>query len=259
MPIRPAVRWLLHLAVLLPAAFGPAAAVAQLRVVASQTLEPVVEAVRPVFLAETGTELLVDYGSAPVLRARADAGEPFDVALLTRDALDWLAWRGRVVPSSRVDLARSGLGIAVRADAPLPEVFTTASFKQALLDAPSIMRSADGTSGAYFEALIVQLGIADRIRPKLLARPTGRAADSVALGEAAMAVQQISEILRVPGVRLAGPFPPGLQLYTVFGAAIGTRAASPRAAAALIARLSAPSADFVYQFSALEPARFAGR
>lgn len=247
------------LLILLGIASIPGAALAQLRVAAAQTMEPVIEAVRPLFLAETGNTLDVTYGATPVLRGLLNDGQPFDVAFLTRDALDWLAARGRIDPSTRINLVRSGLGVAVSDTAPLPNVFTTASFRQALLDTPSIMRSADGTSGVYFAALIETLGIADRINAKTRIRRGGRAADGVAVGEVAMAVQQISEILRVPGVRLAGPFPPGLQLNTIFGAAIGAQAADPRAAAALIARMAAPSADFVYQFSGLEPMRLITR
>lgn len=250
--------WLRRIVLLVVGLCAPVAAKAQLRVVASQTLEPVIEAVRPLLLAETGAALRVTYGASPVLRRRIAAGQAFDVAMLTHDAVDWLAAQGLVRPYTRVDLARSGLGVAVRDGAPLPDVFSTAGFTRTLLAAPSIMLSSNDTSGAYMRALLVQLGIADRLQPRMRPRPFGRTADGVALGEASIAVQQISEILRVRGARLAGPLPPSLQRYTTYAAAIATRADDPRAAA-LLARMASPSADFVYRYSGLQPARLVGR
>lgn len=251
--------WLSRLVLLVLGLCASLPAMAQLHVEASQTLAPVIEAVRPVFLTETGIALSVTYGASPVIRQRLAAGATFDVAMLTRDGIDRLADQRVVLPSTRVDLARSGLGIAVRAGAPLPDIFTTAALKRTLLQAPSIMRSANDTSGLYFEALITHLGIADAIHPKQKLRGFGRTADGVALGEATIAVQQISEILQVRGARLAGPLPPGLQLYTSYAAAVGTRAPNPQAAAALIARMADPSADLVYRYAGLLPPRLIRR
>ena len=143
--------------------------------------------------------------------------------------------------------------MAVRKGAPKPDIGTIEAFKRALLAAKSVVRSAEGTSGVYFETLLDRLGIAEAMRGKIKLGPSGRVAELVASGEVEMAVQQISELLPVTGAEFAGPFPPELQLYTVFSAGVGTASKDREAAKAFINSLTAPAAVPLFKAKGLEP------
>jgi molybdate transport system substrate-binding protein len=198
----------------------------------------------PRFETASGVRLSFSYDPANVVRRRIEAGEAFDVAIATRQVIDALTDAGRIVAASRTDLGRCGLGLAVRAGAPRPEIGTAEAFKRALLAAKSIVRSRDGTSGQYFAALVERLGLADDLRDKLRLGPGGYVAELVARGEVDMAVQQISELSPVAGAQWV-PFPEALQLYTVFTAGIGSACREHAAAAAFVAFLAAPDAQSV--------------
>ena len=205
----------------------------------------------PQFERATGCRPSFSYEPANVVRRRIEAGEAFDVAIATRQVIDALTDAGKIVAASRIDLGRSGLGLAVRAGAPKPDIGTVEAFKRALLAAKSIVRSRDGTSGQYFAALVERLGLAEELRGKVLLGPGGYVAELVAKGEVEMAVQQVSELLPVEGVQLAGPFPEELQLYSVFTAGIGSACRDRQAAAAFIDFLTAPTALPVFRAKGL--------
>ena len=204
----------------------------------------------PQFEAAAGCRLSFSYDPANVIRRRIEAGEAFDVAIATRQVIDALTDAGSIVAASRTDLGRSGLGLAVRAGAPKPDIGTVEAFKRALLAAKSIVRSRDGTSGHYFGALVERLGLAEQLRGKLRLGPGGYVAEQVAKGEVEMAVQQISELLPVAGVQSV-PFPEELQLYSVFTAGIGSACRDRQAAAAFIDFLSAPASSRVFRAKGL--------
>ena len=180
------------------------------------------------------------------MRRRIEEGESFDVALIARSALDALADGGFVDRSSCVDIARCGLGVSVRHGAPKPDVSSVEAFRRTLLAAPRIVRSTDGVSGHYFVQMTERLGIAAELQDRVILGPSGRVAEFVARGEADLAVQQISELLPVRGVDYVGPFPPELQLYTVFSAAVTNRNSSSNARA-LVSFLAdrAQQGDFI--------------
>jgi molybdate transport system substrate-binding protein len=143
--------------------------------------------------------------------------------------------------------------VAVRQGVPKPDIATIEGFKRAMLAAKSVVRSAEGTSGLYFEQLLDRLGIAEAMRGKIRLGGSGRIAELVASGEAEMAVQQISELLPATGAEFAGPFPPELQLYTVFSAGISTASKDREAAKAFIDFLTAPAAVPLFKVKGLEP------
>ena len=206
----------------------------------------------PAFERASGHRLAIGFGAAKMLRERIVAGEAFDLALLTAPVAAELAKAGKLVAANRVDLARSGVGIAVRAGSPKPDIGSTEAFKRTLLAARSIVYSTHGASGIYFAELIKRLGIADAIVPKAMLRDGGDVAVLVARGEAELAVQQISELLPVAGTQLVGPLPPELQSYTVFTGAVGCAAREPQAARALLAFLATPAAQKTYRATGLE-------
>jgi molybdate transport system substrate-binding protein len=184
---------------------------------------------------------------------RLRRGEPADVLIMVGTALDELIKQGKVVADSRVDLARSGIGMAVRAGAAKPDIGSVDAFKRALLDARSIAYS-DSASGVYLSTVLFQqLGIADEIKSKSKMIPAEPVGAVVARGEAEIGFQQISELLPVPGIDLVGPLPPDLQKVTVFSAAIVVGANEPDAARTLIKFLASPAAAPVITKSGLEP------
>ena len=186
---------------------------------------------------------------------RLQRGENADVVIVARSALDELAAQGFVRADSETDLARSVIGIAVRAGAAAPDISTVAALKNALLQAKSIAYS-DSASGVYVSnELFRSLGIAELVATKaqkIEATPVG---EIVAAGKAELGFQQMSELLPVPGITVVGPIPAEVQRVTVFSAGIATRSRSPAAARALIRALSSPEAYSVIKTKGLEPVR----
>jgi len=184
---------------------------------------------------------------------RVRRGEPVDVVLLARDILDELVAEGRVMPSSRVDLAQSSIGMAVRKGAPKPDISSVDVLKRALLQARSIAYSPQ-VSGIYLTTeLFPRLGIAEQMTKKGTRVDVGRVGTVVARGDAELGFQQISELLEVPGVDLVGPLPPGAQRVTLFSAGIVAATKHPEAARALIEHLRSPQGLETMVKNGLEP------
>ncbi len=185
---------------------------------------------------------------------RMERGEPVDVVILARPALDDLVKQHKVLADSCVDLVRSKTGMAVRAGAPKPDISTLEAFKKALLDAKSIAYS-DSASGIYISTELFQkLGIADQVLPKSK-RTTGQVGLTVARGDAEIGFQQISELLPVKGIDVVGPLPEGAQKVVVFSAGIAADSHNPDAARTLIEFFNLPQSAPVIQKSGLEPIR----
>jgi len=208
-------------------------------------------ATKNVVVTATGASM----GTTPeAIPNRLQRGEPADAVIMASDALDGLIAQGKVVAGSRVDLARSNIGMAVRAGTLKPDIGSVDAFKKTLLAARSIAYS-DSASGVYLSTVLFQrLGVADQVLPKsrrILSEPVGTA---VARGEAEMGFQQISELLPVQGIELVGPLPPELQKVTVFSAGIVVGAKEPEVGRDLIRFLASPAAAAVIAKSGLEPA-----
>ena len=226
---------------------------ADIKVLSTHAALEVLGELGPQFERATGHKLSFSYDPANIIKRQIEGGAAFDVAIVTRSVIDDLAKEDKIVPDSRIDIARSGLGAAVRKGAPKPDISTVEGFKHTMLSAKSIVRSTEGTSGLYFEKLLDRLGIAEDMRGKITLGPSGRVAEFVARGEVDMAVQQVSELLPVTGTEFVGPFPPELQLYTVFSAGVSTASRDREAAKALINFLTAPAAGPVLKAKGLEP------
>jgi molybdate transport system substrate-binding protein len=223
---------------------APAALAAEVRVLTAGAFKPVVVALVPAYEERTGNVVVVVNDTVGALLRRIEAGEAFDVAVLTPEAVARLGKAGKVV-SGAVPLAQVGIGVAVKEGAPVPEVGTTAAFTQALLAARAVAfvdPASGGSSGIYLAGLFERLGIADRIKPKAVLVPGGLVATRVVSGEADLALHQTSEILAVPGARLAGPIPAELQQYTVYVGAIGAAARDRDTAAAFLRDLTGEDA-----------------
>ena len=225
---------------------------AEIKVLSTHAALEVVSEIGAQFERETGHKLSVSYDPANIIKREIESGSVFDIAIVTRSALDDLTKEGKIAADSRTDLCRSGLGISVREGAPKPDISTVDGFKHALLSAKSLIRSTEGTSGIYFEKLLERLGIADEMRSKIILGPSGRLAEFVARGEVEMAVQQVSELLPVRGAQFVGPFPKELQLYTVFSAGISSTSENRDAAEAFIKFLTTPAAIKLLKSEGLE-------
>jgi molybdate transport system substrate-binding protein len=224
----------------------------EIRVLSTSGMRSVVEELAPQFERTTGHTLHLTFGTTGALQSQIEAGVPCDVALLGAPFIDALITQGRLRADTRTDVARSGIGIAVRAGAPKPDIRTVEALKRTLLAASSIAYNKDATSGIYFMSLLERLGIADAVQPKTTSG-TGFVAALVAKGEAEMAVQASSDHLAVPGVELVGPLPAEVQHYVVFTAGIGAAVTDLRLAKELITFLTAPSAVPVLTAKGLEP------
>jgi sugar lactone lactonase YvrE/ABC-type molybdate transport system substrate-binding protein len=189
---------------------------------------------------------------------RIASGQPVDVVIVASAALDEMIRDGKVLTGSRVDLARSEIGMAVRAGAVKPDISTVESLTRTLLDARSIAYSAS-VSGAYVSTeLFKRLGIHDQVAGKSRRIDGERVGAVVARGEAEIGFQQISELLPIPGIAFVGPLPADVQRATVFSAGVAAHAANPDAARAFIRFLASPAAAEAIRASGLDPMTAAG-
>jgi molybdate transport system substrate-binding protein len=187
------------------------------------------------------------------ISSRIRRGEPVDVVILTEAGLDELIKEGRIVPESRTALARSAIGMAVRAGARKPDIGSVDALKRTLLQAKSIAYSAQ-VSGVYLSTeLFPRLGIADQLKPKSLRIERERVGAVVARGEAEIGFQQISELLSIPGIEYVGPLPADVQRISVVSAGIAVGSKSPEAARALIRFFLSPDGVRAMTKSGLEP------
>lgn len=203
------------------------------------------------YQAMTGTKIEADFAPTLSLLKRLRDGEAADVVILTREGLDELLADGAVVAASAVDLARSYVGIAVKAGSPHPDIATEAALIRALLGARSVAYSKMGASGITFAQLIERLSIAAVINARATVT-SGLTAERLITGEADLAVQQISELKQVEGIEVVGPIPLSLQTPAVFAG--GRMAASTHAAQAdaLLRFLASPDVLPVLRASGLE-------
>jgi molybdate transport system substrate-binding protein len=202
--------------------------------------------------------LTITWGTAPMLVKRIEDGDQADVMILSRAGIDALLKLGKIASGSDVTLASSGVGIAVKAGAPKPDISTPDALKRALLVAKSIAYSepsAGGASGVYFAKLIERMGIAEQMKPKTKYTPPGGFSASLLItGEAELAVQQKPELMHVAGAEIVGLLPGELNVVTQFAAAVASDSKNAEAGKALIEMLRSPEATAVFRAKGLDPA-----
>jgi molybdate transport system substrate-binding protein len=213
-----------------------------MKVICTNGLKSVMLEVVPAFERSNAARLTIAWGATMEIAKDIAGGAHGDLAILTAEAIDELIARGRAVAGSRVDLARSGIGLAVRQGAGKPDIGSPEALRSALLAARSVAHSKTGQSGIYFPSVLERLGIAKEMQAKLVVPQTGTPiGELVAAGEAEIGVQQISELLPVPGIEILGPLPAPLQKITTFSAGVLATANDPRAAKALVEFIAAAS------------------
>lgn len=211
-------------------------------------------------------ELLAAYGQRSGVRVeiesvggvdaakRVQAGEAFDVVVLASDAIDKLIASGHAIAGSRVDLVHSGVSVAVRAGAAVPDISSEDAVRRAVLAAPTIGYST-GPSGVQLGKLFERWGIAEQVAAKLVqAKPGVPVGTMVASGEVALGFQQLSELLHVEGITLVGPLPPAIQIVTTFSAARCASSAQADAVRALFDFLTSSDAADAKRRHGMEPA-----
>lgn len=204
--------------------------------------------------SETGTRIEADFAPTVALLDRLRAHEAIDIAILTAQGIDDLTRDGVIRPGTRSDVALSFVGIAIKSGVPRPDIATVATFKATLLAARSIAYSKIGASGIFFAGLIERLGIAAEVNAKAVIVPSGFTAELVTSGEVELAVQQISELMVVPGIEVVGPLPAEIQTVATFSAGVLARSEQAEAADAFLRFLASPAIAPVLRRAGLEPA-----
>jgi molybdate transport system substrate-binding protein len=231
---------------------GGAARAADVSVIASTAMREVLEELVPMFERASGHKVTLSFLSGAVLPVKVKEGAQADLVVTTPQTIDDLAKAGRVEAGTRVDFVRSGAGVAVRAGARKPDIATPDAFKNALLAAKTVGYS-QGPSGVHFMTVLARLGIADQIKAKGVVPPLGqRVGTLIAKGEAEIGVQQITELLLIPGIDFVGPLPKELQANIVYATATPSNAKERQAAAALVKFLSSEPALPVIKKMGLE-------
>jgi len=229
---------------------GVAVEAAEIKVLSTVGMQPATVELFKAFEAATGHKILVTYGLAAVLRTSVMEGAPADVLILTSPTVDDLVKGGKVIAATKTDVARSGVGIGVKAGALKPDISTADALKRTIVAAKSIGYSREGASGVAFARAVERLGLTEQVAAKY--KDTGtKAGEMVAGGEIELAAAQIPELLAVPGVDVVAPLPAELQTTTIFSVGLATQAKDPAASRALIEFLAGPQAALVYKAKGL--------
>jgi len=233
-----------------------AARAAEIDALITTAMATAIEELAPSFARANGHNVHASYGPSGGLARRFVGGEAADMIVIDRGALDELIRQGKVLPG-RTDVARTGIGIAVRKGAPKPDVSTPEALKRALLAAKSVGHTAPaggGITAAHVMRLFDKLGIAAEVTPKVklaAGGPNGRVSVLVSTGEAEIGLQQVAELMSNPNVEVVGMLPDELQQITTYSAGIAVEARQPEAARALIRHLTAPEAMAIYKMKGL--------
>ena len=226
----------------------------ELRVLISDGMKPVVEDLTPQIERAIGRKLAAQFSSSKNLRDKIQNGESFDAAILADDVLDDLIKQGKISSASRAELARTGMGVGVRAGAAKPDIHSPEALKQALLNSKFISFNPTGASAPHIYAMFDRLGITQELKPKLmLDAEAGRPQKNVIDGKADLVISLIPEIQFFPGVELVGPVPAAFQSYISFAAGIAANARDADAAKALIQFIAGPAAAPVIKAKGMEP------
>lgn len=234
---------------------GGAAKAAEVNAMAGAALAGVIGELGPQFERTTGHKLVMQYGLSRTFKRKIEAGEEFDLVILSLETMDDLVKLGKIAAGPHTEIVRAGVGIAVRTGASKPDFNSVDAFKRSLLNAKAISYTPGSETGEHLAKVFERLGIAEEMRTRTKPQQTTeRIAQAVADGEAELAIAVTSSLLLVRGVELAGKLPPELQTYLVFTAAVGVSTKHPEAAQAFVKYLTPPETAVVIKASGWEPA-----
>ena len=230
----------------------------EIKVLSTTAMKTTLDDLMPEFEKSTGNKVTIHFAPSAKIKQRVADGEETDVAIATAEGLEELIQTNKIVNGSRADLAQSRVGLAVQKGAPKPDISSAEKFKQALLAAKSIGTSnpvGGGASGAHIAKVLQQLGIADAVKGKTTFGPGGPAGligNYLVRKEVEIGLQQIPELMAVPGIDIVGPLPDEIQAITVFSAGLSTGAKEEQAGTALIKFLTTPNAKAVLKSKGME-------
>ena len=244
-----------HLAIFALAAImatGPAVA-ADIKVLASPGVREAYNELIPQFEKASGHHVITTWDGVVNVTKRVAEGESADIVILPAAQIDELTRKGKLVAGSRIDVAKSGVGVAIKAGAPKPRLRNGDDLKEAVLKAKKIAFST-GPSGVYVQRLMQQWGIWDTVKDRTVIpsvdTPVGIA---IAQGDADIGFQQVSELIHIKGIAFLGPLPADVQETTVFAAGMHKDVTTPAAARAFMLFLGAPAAANAFRKAGMEP------
>jgi molybdate transport system substrate-binding protein len=226
------------------------ATAAEIKVLSTVGVKPATPEVIAEFERGSGHKVTIMYGLASVLKSKFLEGEAADVVILTAPMIEDLVKQAKVAGGSKADIARSGLGVAVRDGAAKPDISTLDAFKKAMMEAKTVGYSRESASGVGLLRALERLGIAEEVKAKSR-EASGRTGEMLAAGAFELGVSQIPELLAVSGIQVIGPLPGDLQSVTVFSVGLSTSTKEPDAAKAFIQFLAAPAALAVFKTKGL--------
>jgi molybdate transport system substrate-binding protein len=225
----------------------------EVKVLAANAVKEPILALAATFEKATGHKVTVSWSGTEGIAKRIMDGEVADVVVVGSASIDRLIQAGKLVPGGQARFAKVGVGVAVRAGLPKPDISSADSVRKAVLDAQSVAYSS-GPSGQYIAEMFTRLGIAEQVKDKLKLPPSNVLVGEVlARGEADLGFQQISDLLNVRGIDYLGPLPSEIQNITVYSAGLHSAAPAPDAAKALMKSLTAPEAGTTIKKSGMEP------
>lgn len=226
---------------------------AEIKVLGTQSVQIIWNDVGPIFERSTGHKVTLTPNLATATKKLIDAGETFDVAIATPPVIDQLIKEGKIIAATRTDIVRQGIGVAVRAGAPKPDIGTTDAVKRALLNAKSVAYLKTGATGQYMAQLVKRLGIAEQLQAKTLLPETDIVGPMVARGEAELGLAGVATLIATPGVDVVGPLPADIQFYGIFSGGIGASSKSVEASKEFIRFLTGATAIPVIKAKGMEP------
>ena len=230
----------------------------EIKVIATTAMKTSLDELAPQFGRETGHQLSCSYGPSARITKQASDGEPNDITITTDKGIDDLTAQGRIVAGTRADIASSAMALAVQKGAKRPDISSAAKFKETLLAAKSLGMSnpvGGGQSGANLARIFERLGITEAMKSKSTYGPGGPAGligNYLVRKEVEIGIQQLPELMAVPGIDIIGPLPPDIQSMTVFSAGLSTAAKNSDGAKALIKFLTTPAAKAVFKSKGLD-------
>jgi molybdate transport system substrate-binding protein len=230
---------------------GVASTAAEVKVMAGAAMSGAFGELLPQFERATGHKIAIQYGSTGNFKKQIEAGEAFDLVIFGSDGVDDLIKQGKIAGDTRLDIARVGIGVAVREGAPKPDISSVDALKNTLLNANSITYTPGSATGP--EKVLDRLGIAEQVKGKIKPNPPDRALQVVAAGEVELAIGNAPSLLSAKDVQFVGLLPSELQNWFVNTAGIGSAAKEPDAAKALIKHFTTPEAAAVIKAKGMEP------
>lgn len=225
-----------------------------LKILTSNSTRTVLDVLIPAYEKSTGNTVSISADSAKAMVAKIKAGETGDVVILGSGAVKELVEAGIVTAASRRAFARAVVGVGVRKGTPHPDICSVDALRNTLLAAKSIAHTVHGASGMYIPTLLEKLGITEQMKPKTVTRPGGYIGAVVVAGEAELALQQIPELMAVPGLEVVGPLPAAVQKTLETSAGLLAKSSHAAAAEEMIRFFMNPAHGPLFQSKGLEQA-----